>query len=83
MTATTRQVELDGLRLIGLGRVPRCTSCPRYAELVGRYMDRERRSKPLIDPPATCPYAFCSPLAQRYDTSASVLTRFTEQRQAV
>ena len=39
MTRKIRQVELDGLRLIGLGRVPRCRRCPRYADLVEHYVD--------------------------------------------
>ena len=83
MTATTHQVELDGLRLIGLGRVPRCASCPRYAELVSRYMDPARREQPLPEPPKDCPYKFCSPLARRYDATAATFNGFAAQRRAV
>ncbi len=66
MNAAMRQVELDGLRLIGLGRVPQCARCPRYADLVERYVDSRPADSRLAEAPAACEHRYCAPLAERY-----------------
>ena len=66
MTRRTRQTELDGLSLIGLGRVPACAECPRYRDLVARYMSSSRSKTALAAVPATCEHLYCAPLAERY-----------------
>ena len=73
MTKKIRQVELDGLRLIGLGRVPRCRRCPRYANLVEHYVDSRAATTRLAKVPADCVHCYCAPLAKRYDASLSQL----------
>lgn len=67
MTEKQHQIELDGLRLIGLGRVPRCSRCPRYASLVERYVDPHSAASRLARVPADCVHSYCAPLARRYD----------------
>jgi len=69
MTARTRQVELDGLRLIGLGRMARCARCPRYADLAERYVDTRPAAERLADVPRDCTHPYCAPLAKRYDAA--------------
>lgn len=73
MTARIRQIELDGLRLIGLGRVPLCARCPRYADLVNRYMGPRQPAARLAKVPAACVHPYCAPLAKRYDASPAQL----------
>jgi hypothetical protein len=68
MTAKTRQIELDGLRLIGLGRIPLCSHCPRYADLVDGYMDSAAPATRLAQVPAGCVHPYCAPIAQRCDS---------------
>ncbi len=70
MTRKTSQVALDGLRLIGLGRVPRCGRCPRYADLVERYVDSHARRAGLAAPAPECDHRHCDPLARRYGDAA-------------
>ncbi|NIL99468.1 MAG: hypothetical protein GTN89_00545 [Acidobacteria bacterium] len=70
MTRDTHQVELDGLRLIGLGRVPRCSRCPRYADLVERYVNGHAARTRLAEPALDCEHRHCDPLARRYEASA-------------
>ena len=67
MTKKIRQVELDGLRLIGLGRVPRCKDCPRYASLVEEYVDPRPASAGLAAVPTDCEHCYCAPLPNRYE----------------
>ncbi len=74
MTRKRRQVELDGLRLIGLGRVPRCSRCPRYADLVERYVNSRAANGRLAAPALECDHRHCDPLVQRYETCAPSLT---------
>jgi hypothetical protein len=75
MTRKIRQVELDGLRLIGLGRVPRCRRCPRYADLVEHYVDPPTAATGLAAVPADCDHCYCAPLASRYEDSRLQLGR--------
>ena len=69
MTRKIRQTELDGLRLLGLGRVPRCKRCPRYDDLVEHYVDSRAATTRLAGAPADCEHCYCAPLARRYEAS--------------
>ncbi len=82
MTAKKRQVELDGLRLIGLGRVPFCARCPRYADLVDRYMEPRQPAARLANVPKDCVHRYCAPLAERYNGSAPQLALVQSQAAA-
>jgi len=73
MNKRLRQVELDGLRLIGLGRVPRCARRPRYAGLVKHYVDSRSALPQLARVPADCAHRYCAPLAKRYNATAPQL----------
>ena len=57
----------DGLRLLALGRVPRCGSCPRYHGLVALHAAAAAGRRALPEVPADCSYQFCAPLARRYE----------------
>ena len=81
MTEKTRQVELDGLRLIALGRVPLCSRCPRYANLVEHYVDPRSAVTRLARVPAECAHCYCTPLVRRYNASPRQLA-FVEARAA-
>ena len=61
--------DLDGLRLIGIGRVPRCTGCPRYWLLVEAHEDAATE-RGLPEVPAYCTHQICTPLADRYAATA-------------
>ncbi len=67
--AGLRLCDLDSLRLIALGRIPRCRRCPRYAGLVDAHAE-SRSSRALAAPPAHCTYQVCAPLAARYGPAA-------------
>jgi len=61
--------EPDGLRLVGLGRIPRCADCPRYSALVEAFHERREgatASRRLPAVPAACGFEACAPLARRY-----------------
>ena len=62
--------DMDGLRLLALGRIPRCEGCPRYEGLVSAYLLSRERSGPLPTSlpgvPEFCRQAYCAPLAARY-----------------
>lgn len=60
--------RLEELELIALGRIPRCTGCPRYAALLalhaaGRARDDRARSLPAV--PLYCSHQVCAPVAAR------------------
>ena len=66
--------DLDSLRLIALGRIPRCTGCPRYRALVAV---KDRGAAPafgLPAVPADCHYQVCAPLVARFDAAAALPT---------
>jgi len=68
----------DSLRLLGLGRIPRCTECPRYAALVSGHTDRlagATSSGRLPAVPANCHFQACAPLVSRYATALRADTR--------
>jgi len=57
--------DLDGLRLLALGRIPRCSSCPRFRSLVAAH---ERGFAVAGEPgavPAHCRHEVCAPLVAR------------------
>jgi hypothetical protein len=82
MTARIRQVELDGLRLIGLGRIPLCARCPRYADLVDRYMGSQAPATRLAQVPEDCAHLYCAPLVERFDSSCPPQPAVVERRAA-
>jgi len=58
--------ELDRLRLIGLGRIPRCARCPRFEALVSAHaVGAKNTPGRLPAPPASCLHHVCDPLAAR------------------
>ena len=54
----------DGLRLLGLSRIPQCATCPRLAALRANHGSDSAR--PIPDAPAACTYRYCKPLVRRY-----------------
>ena len=58
--------EVDGLRLFALGRIPRCTDCPRYHALVRIHASGPVRMPALPEVPVACAHQVCAPLADRY-----------------
>jgi len=66
MRRTGRIPELDDLRLIALGRIPRCAGCPRFQALrEARRTLSPRSGIPLPAAPAFCTHRVCAPLADR------------------
>ena len=67
--------DIDGLRLVGLGRIPRCETCPRYAALCSAYLASRAKAGPLPDVlpgvPEYCHNPYCAPLAVRYVQDAA------------
>ena len=61
--------DLDSLRLIALGRIPRCADCDLYHELLAMHADSSRMPSRLPDPPAGCMHKVCAPLAVRLSRS--------------
>ena len=62
-------VDLDGLRLVAFGRIPRCKDCPRYMALVERHYESRRvvGSWPAV--PASCTHEVCAPLVARFSAN--------------
>jgi hypothetical protein len=59
----------DGLRLEGLGRIPRCGTCPRYEALVSahrRSRTGRHPSGPLPEVPSHCGFEACAALVPHY-----------------
>ncbi len=57
--------DMDRLRLVALGRITRCSGCPRFQALVSA----NRRRSPCLalpGPPSGCTYQVCAPLAARF-----------------
>jgi hypothetical protein len=79
MTLKKHGDEFDGLRLIGLGRIPTCSTCPRYAGLIERYMNPRLGGSGLADVPRRCDHAYCAPIAARFQEKAEPLL---EQRRS-
>lgn len=64
------QQDLDGLRLIALGRIPRCADCELYAGLLTLHAGAIERSSGLPAPPEACTHQVCAPLASRMARAA-------------
>ena len=58
--------ELDGLRLLALGRIPRCGVCPRYAALTDAHARGTGIRGRLPKVPECCTHQVCAPLVARY-----------------
>jgi hypothetical protein len=59
----------DGLRLVGLGRIPRCETCPRYEALVSahrRSRTGRRPASPLPAVPKNCSFQACAALVPHF-----------------
>lgn len=57
--------DLDGLRLIALGRIPRCGSCARYRALVEASGGGGAAGSVLPAVPQNCSHQVCAPLVDR------------------
>jgi hypothetical protein len=68
--------DVDGLRLFALGRIPRCTHCPRYRALVRVHSDGLSPARTLPAVPNDCAHQVCAPLADRYAARISVGSDF-------
>ena len=60
--------ELDSLRLIALGRIPRCQNCPRYRALGESHRGRHFGRLPEV--PSGCRHQVCAPLAHRHERAS-------------
>ncbi len=58
--------DLDGLRILGLGRIPRCVDCPRYRALVEAHDNSSALPRILPAVPENCAFEVCAPLVCRY-----------------
>jgi hypothetical protein len=81
MRRNVQLAELDGLRLIGLGRIPRCKDCPRFADLIESYVNPRQNEGRLASAPRGCAHQCCAPIARRYGAPARELD-FVETRVA-
>ena len=59
--------DLDELRLVALGRIPRCGNCPRFGALVDAHARRNTVRGLLPDVPEDCTHQVCAPLVMRYE----------------
>ena len=57
--------DINGLRLVALGRVPRCEGCPRYAALCAAYETGGLHASRVPPVPGFCHKAYCAPLVAR------------------
>jgi hypothetical protein len=64
-TTVTGIHDQDGLRLLGLERIPRCSGCARLAALEAAYRAGKRCPEPLPAIPAGCRHDVCKPLVRR------------------
>lgn len=65
MERSQRNIDLDGLRLIALGRIPRCASCPRYRALVAQHTLDAPTAEAMPTVPGFCHHEVCAPLVAR------------------
>ena len=65
--------DLDGLRLLALGRIPRCGGCPRFEALVDGHDGGDELRGPLPDVPEYCTHQVCAPLVIRYECAEAIL----------
>jgi hypothetical protein len=66
MSRSIEQVEMDRLRLVALGRIPRCGVCPRYRALRAAHRSGSRAMTPMPPVPESCTHEVCAPIAARY-----------------
>jgi len=59
--------DLDGLRLLALGRIPRCGSCPRWLAMVDAHARGAEQRGCLPGAPDHCTHQVCAPLCDRLD----------------
>ena len=57
--------DLDGLRLLAMGRIPRCYGCPRFAALLDAHGRGDKVRGSLPDVPEHCTHQVCAPLVIR------------------
>ena len=62
--------DVDGLRLLALGRIPRCRDCPRYHGLLAAYAAAGHSAERLPEAPKRCKHRVCRPMVARYDVAA-------------
>jgi hypothetical protein len=58
-------LDKDGLRLLGLSRVPRCAACARLDALLVAHRTGTRLATPWPAPPKGCREQICAPLIRR------------------
>ncbi len=61
--------RMEELELIALGRIPRCTGCPRYAALLAMHAGEHEGHAGLPEVPLFCSHQVCAPLAIRLSVS--------------
>jgi len=61
----------DGLRLIGLSRIPRCAVCPRFHALAVGVGRAAEDAPPLPHVPDSCHHQVCAPLVAHYEEDRS------------
>lgn len=59
-------VDLDGLRLVAFGRIPRCQECPRFMALVESHYGQRHATAEWPAAPASCTHEVCAPLVARF-----------------
>jgi len=57
--------DRDGLRLFGLSRIPRCSSCRRFEALKQTHLNGSDLAEPLPPVPSGCSHQHCRPLITR------------------
>jgi hypothetical protein len=65
--------DLDGLRLVALGRIPRCARCELYRSLVTIHSGSFDPRGGLPASPPGCTHQVCAPLASRMSQAARLL----------
>ena len=60
-----REYDLDELRLFALGRIPRCSHCPRFRALAAAGAPRPGFGYALPAAPISCTHQVCAPLVER------------------
>ena len=72
LISTPANHDEDGLRLLGLSRIPRCAGCPRLSAL--QDIHRSGSTALVPGPPRTCTTRYCEPLVKRYGQSGAELS---------
>ena len=64
-------LDKDGLRLLGLSRVPRCAACARLAAMLAAHRGGNRLPVPWPVAPPGCREQICAPLVKRMAAGAA------------